>query len=106
MVKVCETKADFDEALKGAGDKAVIVDFYADWCGPCRMIAPKLEEMSKEFTNVVFLKVNVDDNTEVAEELGISAMPTFLMFKNSSKVDELVGANEGKLREMIQKYNS
>lgn len=105
MVKVCETKEEFDEALAGAGDKAVLVDFYADWCGPCKMIAPKLEAMSKEFTNVVFLKVNVDDNGEVAEENNISAMPTFLIFKNKEKVDELVGASEAKLRELAAKYN-
>merc|ERR1711976_254264 len=88
VVKVCETKEEFDGALDQAGDKAVLVDFYADWCGPCKMIAPKLEAMSNEFTNVVFLKVNVDDNSEVAEEHGISAMPTFFIFKNKNKVDE------------------
>jgi len=105
-VKLCETKDEFDAELKDAGDKAVLVDFYADWCGPCKMIAPKLQAMSEEFSGVVFLKVNVDENEEVAASYDISAMPTFLILKNGVEADKLVGANEAKLRELAQKYNS
>merc|ERR1712170_155309 len=103
MVKIVESLEDFQQALKDAGDKAVLVDFFADWCGPCKMIAPKLEAMSSEFTNMVFLKVNVDDNEETAGKYDISAMPTFLIFKNEQKVDSLVGASEAKLRELATK---
>ena len=59
MVKVVGTKAEFDEILTSAGDKAVVVDFYATWCGPCKVIAPYYEELSKQFTGVVFIKVSL-----------------------------------------------
>jgi len=59
MVKVVGTKAEFDEILASAGDKAVVVDFYATWCGPCKVIAPYYEELSKQFTDVFFIKVSL-----------------------------------------------
>ncbi|KAK7910333.1 hypothetical protein WMY93_015017 [Mugilogobius chulae] len=61
MVKHIESEAEFQAALKAAGNKLVVVDFTAKWCGPCKMIAPLFEEMAGEFTDVVFLKVDVDD---------------------------------------------
>ncbi|XP_003383163.1 PREDICTED: thioredoxin-like [Amphimedon queenslandica] len=104
MPKYLETQADFDEALKNAGDKVVVIDFTASWCGPCQMIGPKFEAMSQEFTSLDFYKVDVDKNDETAERQGIQAMPTFQFFKNGKKIDDMRGANEAKLREMIQKY--
>ncbi|XP_073228165.1 thioredoxin-like [Porites lutea] len=101
-VVVLETKDDFDAFLKEAASTLVVVDFYADWCGPCKLIAPKITAMAVEFSGkAYFAKVNVDENSEVAEIEGISAMPTFKLYKNGKKVDELTGANETKLREKI-----
>lgn len=68
------------------------------------MIAPKFEAMSQEFTDVVFYKVDVDKNDETSESQGIEAMPTFIFYRDGKKVDSLRGANEAKLREMIQRY--
>nr|XP_039270596.1 thioredoxin-like [Styela clava] len=99
----CHTKEDFDKQLCDAGQKLVVVDFYATWCGPCKVIGPKVAAMSGEYKNAVFLKVDVDENSDTTEKHGISAMPTFLFFKDGQKVDELVGASEAKLREMIEK---
>ena len=96
------TPADFNAALAEAGSKLVVVDFYADWCGPCKMIAPKVAEMEKEFSDVVFLKVNVDENDATAEEYGIQAMPTFMFFRDGKKIDSFSGANEQKLRVKIK----
>jgi len=101
MVHSVKDKADFDTQLKDAGTRLVVVDFYATWCGPCKMIAPKLDEMSKELMDVVFLKVDVDDNEEVASEYSISCMPTFIFIKNGEKVSEFSGANAEKLKELI-----
>ncbi|TPX77084.1 hypothetical protein CcCBS67573_g01634 [Chytriomyces confervae] len=78
-------------------------DWFATWCGPCKVISPVFAEMAKEYTNLVFVKVDVDEVPEAAEGAGIRAMPTFQFYKSGKKIDELVGANAGKLRELIAK---
>merc|ERR1712038_293208 len=85
MVKQCDSLAALKEELNAAGDKLVVVDFFATWCPPCKMIAPKLEEMSQSMANVVFLKVDVDQNDEASQHYRIEAMPTFLYFKSGKK---------------------
>lgn len=104
MVKEVETKAEFDAVLKDNVDKLVAVDFTATWCGPCRAIGPKFAEMEKEFPGVIFCKVDVDKNSETSEAEGINAMPTFKFYKGGKKVDELIGADETKLREKLEKH--
>ena len=94
----------FNEELQKAGDKLVVVDFYADWCGPCRNIAPAYEQLSNSNTDVVFMKVNVDDNGELAGKYGVSGIPHFVFLKSSTKVGEFSGANKDKLIEAINKY--
>ena len=84
-MKSVDDLAEFNEILKTAGDKLVVVDFFATWCGPCRMIAPKLEAMSKTYTDVIFLKVDVDEAEDVAQKYDISAMPTFKFFKHEKE---------------------
>ena len=68
-----------------------LVDFWATWCGPCRMIAPIVEELAAETGGVTFAKVNVDDYGEVAAGLGIEAIPTLYLFKDGKAVDKVVG---------------
>nr|BAP28181.1 thioredoxin 1 [Ascidia sydneiensis samea] len=93
---------EFNKALADAGSKLVVVDFFADWCGPCKVIGPKFEAMSNEFKDdIVALKVDVDECSDVSESQGIECMPTFLFFKNTKKVDQFSGANESKLHQMI-----
>ncbi|KAL1932747.1 hypothetical protein VTP01DRAFT_8425 [Rhizomucor pusillus] len=87
-----------------SGDKLVVVDFYATWCGPCKLIAPKFEQLVEKYPNVIFAKVDVDEVTAVAEEVQIRAMPTFGYFKNGQKIGEVVGASivnvENKIKEL------
>lgn len=108
MVKMINTKAEWDQLMADskANNKIVAVDFTASWCGPCKMIGPKFEEMSKTYTNIQFVKVDVDENDEVASAEGISAMPTFKFYKGGEKVDEMVGASEENLKKLCAKWNA
>ncbi|KAG0041810.1 hypothetical protein BGZ83_001277 [Gryganskiella cystojenkinii] len=99
MVKVIESTEEF-KALIESGNK-VIVDFYADWCGPCKVIAPKFEKFSTETEDVTFVKVNVDNLEEVSQTAGIRAMPTFQTYHKGAKVGELLGADLNKLKALI-----
>jgi thioredoxin 1 len=93
-------KADFDFILHS--NSRVAVGFIAAWCGPCKSIAPKFEAFAEKFASIKFIKVDVDENSETAETYDVSAMPTFLFFKNGKKYGErLVGADKNKLEEKL-----
>nr|XP_002132022.1 thioredoxin-2 [Ciona intestinalis] len=93
--------AEFNKALADAGNKLVLVDFHALWCGPCKMIAPTVKELANTHADkLVVLKVDVDEAADVAEQAEISAMPTFIFYKNGKQVATFKGANKEKLTEM------
>ena len=68
-----------------------LVDFYADWCGPCKMIAPIIEEIANERTDITVGKVNVDNDAEIAIKYGVSSIPTLIVFKDGKETDRVVG---------------
>ncbi|HNW89040.1 MAG TPA: thioredoxin [Bacteroidales bacterium] len=83
---------NYEELVIKSG-KVVMIDFWAEWCGPCRMIAPIVEEMSKDFDGKAIIgKVNVDDNPGITAKLKIRNIPTLLFYKNGEEVDKIVGA--------------
>lgn len=79
----------FDELLKG--ETPVVCDFYADWCGPCKMLAPVVEKCSEKFTNAKFVKVNVDESFELAARYGVMSIPMVGVFKGGELADKSVG---------------
>ena len=82
------------EAEVVKSEKPVLVDFWAPWCGPCRLLAPVVDELSKEYNGKIKVaKLNTDDNTQVATRYRISAIPTLLFFKGGKVVDQLVGVH-------------
>jgi thioredoxin 1 len=93
---------DFDTTLKTNG--YVIVDFYANWCGPCRNLSPIIDEMAREFSNAVFVKVDIDQFNSIASRYSVRSIPTLIFFKNGKEIDRTTGFKQKReLRNRIQK---
>ncbi|KAJ3413429.1 hypothetical protein HDV05_008070 [Chytridiales sp. JEL 0842] len=103
MVKQVANVKEFQDIINSG---SVVVDFFATWCGPCKVISPKFEEFSKQYTSATFIKVDVDEVPEAAEACGIRAMPTFQVYKDGKKVGEVVGADKNKLEAEIAKVTA
>lgn len=94
---------EVDQLIKGSQGKVVVIDYFADWCGPCVGFTPTFEKMSADITNAVFLKVNVDECPEAAEKASIESIPAFHIYLNGARQEIVVGASETKLRDAIRK---
>ena len=94
MSVIVLSEDNFDEEVRKT-DKKVLVDFYADWCGPCKMMAPTIEKIEEEVSEYAKVgKVNVDDSPEIAEEFGIMSIPTLLIFENGEVIHKHVGVTD------------
>jgi len=97
------TDSNFDELLKSG--KPLVVDFWAEWCGPCKMIGPIVEDLSHEYEDKVIIgKLDVDENNDVTTRYGIRNIPTILFFKDGVQVDKQVGATQKSV--MVQKIEA
>ena len=97
--------ASFDRDVIG-WDEPVLVDFWAEWCGPCRMIAPSIEAVAKEYEGRArVVKLNVDDNPNIAQRYGIKGIPTLILFRGGKEAERLVGAvGKDSLSRLVEKH--
>lgn len=99
MVTLINSKEEYDNIL--ASNKSVFVDFFADWCGPCKMVGPLVEKISETNPDIKFVKVNVDSNPEIASMYGIMSIPTLIAFKDGKLARQAVGfMQEGDLQKL------
>jgi thioredoxin 1 len=92
------TDANFQDEVLNEPELPILVDFWATWCGPCRVIAPAIEELARDFEGrAKIAKLDVDDNPQVAMQFGIRSIPTLLFFKDGRVVDQLIGAASKKV---------
>lgn len=105
MVEIIEGKEQFERSVL-APEIVALVDFYADWCGPCKMMAPVIENLAEEYADRVnVVKVNIDKNERLAVLYNIMNIPTFMVFKDGKPVDMLVGVqSETEMKAMVDKY--
>ncbi|KAL6513848.1 hypothetical protein OROHE_019304 [Orobanche hederae] len=84
--------------------KLIVINFTANWCGPCRFIQPAINEFAEKYTDVEFIKIDVDELFDVAQKFGVRVMPTFILIKKGKEVDKVVGTNKGDLQRKIEKH--
>ena len=103
--RVIETEDEFDELLAGAGAKLVVVDFTASWCGPCQRIAPKYAELAEAYADdALLVKVDVDENAELAARMGVQVLPTFIVLRDGEEVAKMSGADAAKLEALVKEH--
>jgi thioredoxin len=98
---------DLVNAIKGSKTSYILVDFYAEWCGPCKSMAPIFQGLAEQFPNIRYLKVNIDEVPKLADTFGVYSIPLFLMFKSGDlkPIDKVMGADAGKLKRMTKRYD-
>jgi len=96
---------EFDETVNDSKKKLVVVDFFAEWCMPCVMMEPIIENLASKMKNVKFARVNVDDNRELAGKFGISSIPCLVVFKKGEEIDRIIGALPAEILEEKIKKN-
>ncbi|GBE14208.1 MAG TPA: thioredoxin [Proteobacteria bacterium] len=98
------TDSNFEEEVLQSG-KPVLVDFWAVWCAPCRMVAPVVEEIADNYgTRVKVGKINVDENAKTPNKYGIRSIPTLMLFKEGKVVEQVIGANPGEIKRIVEKH--
>ncbi|KHN80319.1 Thioredoxin-1 [Toxocara canis] len=97
--------AELESIIADGGDRLIVIDFYATWCGPCKMMGPKFEKLSDEHKAAMFVKIDVDEQEEISDSYDINVLPTFILIKNKEKLEVIEGNVPDELRKAIEKFN-
>jgi len=106
MVREVKSMDEFETLLQQAGDKLVVVDFFAEWCDSCRKIAPDFERLSREFPGVVFARINVGKCSNIAKAFKVTALPTFKFIKLNTQYKTVIGANLPAIKGGIKRFST
>lgn len=106
-VKSINSQTEFNSLVinNKEGKAAILVDFYATWCGPCKAIAPVIDGMTSRYPNIGFYKVDVDKEASIARKYDVHAMPTFVVFRNGKPIETIVGADVKKIERTLSEYS-
>ncbi|XP_054272572.1 thioredoxin-like [Macrosteles quadrilineatus] len=102
-VREVKDEDDFEARLKTVGEVLTVVDFYATWCNPCRMVSQRFNSMAEEFKDVKFLKVNIEENETLAAKYDVKTLPTFVFIKQGKVVETIVGSNMSRVEDTVKK---
>jgi len=107
MGKLINANQEEFQQILDSEKNILLVDFYANWCGPCKTLSPELEKVSEEVENVTVVKINVDENPELSAKYGIRNLPTVIVIKEGQQVDKFVGLqNKDKIIEILNRHNT
>lgn len=96
------SREQYQDAIKQPG--LLVIDAFATWCSPCKIIAPEIVKLSEAHPNASFYKIDVDEHPEIAAELEVRAMPTFIFFKDGKRIDQVVGANKSAIEALVVEH--
>nr|CDJ81100.1 Thioredoxin domain containing protein [Haemonchus contortus] len=96
--------SEFDDLLKEYPDSLIVIDFYATWCGPCKIMGPKFTKMANENPSVVFVKIDVDESEDIVSRFEIKVMPTFIFMRKGAQIDIVEGSLEDDLRRKLEQH--
>uniref|UniRef100_A0A914ZN27 Thioredoxin n=1 Tax=Parascaris univalens TaxID=6257 RepID=A0A914ZN27_PARUN len=99
-----KTKEEFESLLSSSDDRLIVIDFYATWCGPCKIMGPKFEKMSDEYKEALFIKIDVDEEEEISDSYEVKVMPTIVLIRNREKLEAIEGNTPDEVRKAIEKY--
>lgn len=102
----CHSKSQWRSQYEASklSNKLMVIDFTAKWCGPCQRMDPVIHDCATKYTDVQFMKIDVDKLEDVAKQFGVNSMPTFVFLKNGKEIDRIVGANTDELERKIEKH--